>query len=105
MDSATYTTFQVGDYWIGMDAQRVQEALHGEEPTEVPLAHPALRGLINVRGQIVPVVDLRTRIGLAPGPESSVACLLTRTAGGPVALAVDPTSDLVGIDSTTMIPL
>jgi purine-binding chemotaxis protein CheW len=106
MESPSYTTFQVGEYWLGIDARRVQEVLRGEEPTEVPLAHPALRGLINVRGQIVPVVDLATRLGLAsaaqPGP---VACLLVRTAGGPVALVIDWTSDLVGVHADGVAPL
>jgi purine-binding chemotaxis protein CheW len=103
MESPTYTTFQVGEYWVGVDSRRVQEVLRGEEPTEVPLAHPALRGLINVRGQIVPVVDLRARFGLLPTSRAtSIACLLARATSGPVALVVDWSSDLIGIEAETI---
>lgn len=57
--------FQVADGWFAIDAGHITEVLRGQRTTPVPLAHPAVRGLLNLRGRIVPVIDMRSRLGLA----------------------------------------
>ena len=57
-------TFFVGDFHFGIDVLQVQEVLRFHEMTAVPLAPPIIRGLINLRGQIVTAMDLRERLGI-----------------------------------------
>ncbi|NBV45397.1 MAG: chemotaxis protein CheW [Planctomycetia bacterium] len=57
--------FQVADRWFAIETARISEVLRGQRTTPVPLAHPAVRGLLNLRGRIVPVIDMRIRLGLA----------------------------------------
>jgi purine-binding chemotaxis protein CheW len=93
--SEQYCTFFLDDLYLAVEARRVHEVLRSQEPTEVPLADPALRGLINLRGHIVPVVDLRVRLGMpTPAEGSSRINVLIRTAHGPVSLLVDRVGDV-----------
>ena len=51
-----YCTFRVDGLWLGVDVLEVQEVIRHRTPTRVPAAPPAIRGLINLRGQIVTVL-------------------------------------------------
>ena len=65
-----FATFSLDGLLFGIEVGRIQEVLSYQEMTPVPLAPPAVLGLINLRGQIVAAVDLRRRLGLrerAPG--------------------------------------
>jgi purine-binding chemotaxis protein CheW len=62
----------------------------------VPLAPPVVRGLINLRGQIVTALDLRRRLELAEAPPDRLPMnVIIRTADGPVSLLVDEIDDVV----------
>jgi len=62
----SYITFKLGDELFAIDVARVREVLDLSEITRVPTAPPYMRGVVNVRGGAVPVVDLRLKFGLAP---------------------------------------
>ena len=63
--------------------------------TKVPLAPPVVRGLINLRGQIVTAIDLRRRLGLADRPTDSLPMnVVVRTDDGLVSLLVDEIGDV-----------
>lgn len=92
-----YCTFWVGDLFFGVAVAEVQEVLRHQPMTPVPRAAEAVTGLINLRGQIVTAVDLRTRLGLAPrdpaaGPPMNV---IVRTHGEVVSLLVDDIGDVI----------
>ena len=57
-----YCTFYVDGQYFGLDVRKVQEIIRYQEMTRVPLASPVVRGLINLRGQIVTAIDLRRRL-------------------------------------------
>ena len=61
-------TFTLGDTLFGVDVSAVQEVLRPQALTRVPLAPSVVRGLINLRGQILTAIDLRERLGLPPAP-------------------------------------
>lgn len=65
-DTIQFATFQVGDLFFGIQAVRVQEVIRQQEMTRIPLAAPAIQGLINLRGQIVTAIDTRHTLGLPP---------------------------------------
>lgn len=63
---SSYITFKLGDELFAIDVARVREVLDLSEITRVPTAPPYMRGVVNVRGSAVPVVDLRLKFGLPP---------------------------------------
>jgi purine-binding chemotaxis protein CheW len=59
-----YVTFTVADQLFGIPVLKVQDILVPDKIAHVPLAPPEVRGSINLRGRIVTVIDVRTRLGL-----------------------------------------
>jgi purine-binding chemotaxis protein CheW len=94
-----YATFYVDDAHFGVDALDVQEVLRHQPMTRVPLASDEVRGLINLRGQVVTAVDLRRRLGLDPRQDEQAAMnLVVCTEDGPVSLLVDRIGDVLRVD-------
>ncbi|MCP5329126.1 MAG: chemotaxis protein CheW [Steroidobacteraceae bacterium] len=66
VDTEQYLTFQLAEQEYGIDILRVQEIKGWDKPTRIPRSPPHVLGVINLRGAVVPVIDLRTRFGLEP---------------------------------------
>ena len=106
-DSVQYCTFWVDRLYLGIDVHRVQEVMRTLEITPVPLAPPAVVGLINLRGQIVTAIDLRRRLGLAErAPGTEAMNVVMRTDDGAVSLVVDEIGDVIEVteDSFEQVP-
>lgn len=58
-----YLTFLLGGEMFGLGILGIKEIIEYRVPTDVPMMPPALRGVINLRGAVVPVVDLQQRFG------------------------------------------
>lgn len=65
-ETSLYLTFKLGDEMFAIDVSQVREVLDLSPITKVPQAADFMRGVINVRGNVVPVVDLRMKFGLPP---------------------------------------
>jgi purine-binding chemotaxis protein CheW len=65
-----YMTFKLGEELFAIDVSQVREVLEKSRITRVPTAPEYMRGLANVRGKAIPVVDLRLRFGLPPAGDS-----------------------------------
>jgi purine-binding chemotaxis protein CheW len=65
-----YITFKIGDELFAIDVISVREVLELSLITRIPDAPAHLRGMVNVRGEAIPVVDLRAKFGLEPIPDS-----------------------------------
>ena len=65
-----YMTFMLGNELFAINVAQVQEVLEPTNITRVPAAPAYMRGVVNVRGNPIPVVDLRDRFGLPPAPET-----------------------------------
>ena len=63
---AQYLTFKLGEELFALDVSQVQEILDVTAITKVPRSADFMRGVINVRGNVVPVADLRVKFGLPP---------------------------------------
>lgn len=100
-----YCTFYVAGHLFGVPVDDVQEVIRHQEVTSVPLAPGAVRGLINLRGQIVTAIDLRKQLRLAgDGLTGAPINIVVRTDDGPVSLLVDEIGDVVDIDESTWEP-
>ena len=94
-----YATFKVGENTFGVDVRVVQEVLRPHPITRVPLAPPAIAGLINLRGQVVTAVDMRQRLGLPPNDgERESMNVVARLGDGVVSLLVDSIGDVIEVD-------
>jgi purine-binding chemotaxis protein CheW len=89
-----FCTFGLGGIVIGIDVRKVQEVLRHDRMTPVPLGAPELMGLLNLRGEIVPALDLRRQLGL-PVSKELVASVVVRAGEEPVALLVEEVGDVV----------
>jgi purine-binding chemotaxis protein CheW len=99
---AQYCTFWVDGLFFGVAVSEVQEVLRYQQLTAVPAAPEAVQGLINLRGQIVTALDLRTRLGLAPRPEEALPMnVIVRSRGEVVSLLVDDIGDVITVDPST----
>jgi purine-binding chemotaxis protein CheW len=95
-DTTQYCTFWVGDLFLGVEVLKVQEVLRPQPTTRVPLAPRTIRGLLNLRGQIVTAVDLRHKLALPDRTgEQAPMNVIIRTEDGPVSLDVDKIGDVV----------
>jgi purine-binding chemotaxis protein CheW len=105
-EAVQYCTFAVGDMVFGVEVERVQEAIRFQAMTPVPLAPSVVGGLLNLRGQIVTAIDLRTRLGLPDRADgASPMNVVVRTADGVVSLLVDEIGDVLEVDGTGFEPI
>lgn len=111
-----FATFRLDDRYFGVPVSEVQEVLRYHEMTPVPLVPKVVRGLINLRGQIVTAVDLRQCLGMperiaAPDAGGEVGSDATEAAqaqlpmnvvlqseAGGVSLLVDSIGDVIEVD-------
>src|SRR5215813_7847299 len=93
-----YCTFFVAGHYFGLDVLKVQEVIRYQEMTRVPLAPPVVRGLINLRGQIVTALDLRRRLELDDRPADQLPInVVVQTDDGAVSLLVDEIGDVLEV--------
>lgn len=93
-----FCTFYIEDNLFGIEVLKVQEVLHYQDLTKVPMASPIVRGLLNLRGHIVTTIDMRQRLHLPPHPQEEVgANVVTQIDGGLISLWVDRISDVVDV--------
>lgn len=102
LDERHFCTFFLDDRLFGVPVMSVQEVIRPQEMTRVPLAPPVVKGLINLRGQIVMAVDLRERLGMPERPAGELPMnVVIRTKDGAVSLLVDEIGDVVEVDEST----
>ncbi len=90
-------TFWVGDLFLGVGVEAVQEVLRLESVTPVPLAPPVVHGLINLRGRIVTAVDLRRQLGVGGDHPSQPMNLILGGAASGLSFVVDRVGDVVEV--------
>lgn len=91
-------TFDLGGERCALPARDVREVVRAARPARLPKAPAIVEGVLNVRGELVPLLDARRRFGLAPRPMSPVDHIVVATAGGRVvAFTVERALDVVPI--------
>ena len=94
-----FCTFFLDEFFFGVEVMKVQEVIRYQEMTPTPLASSVVRGLINLRGQIVTAIDLRRRLELSERPDGQLPMnVVVRTEDGVVSLLVDEIGDVVDAD-------
>lgn len=102
MERQQLCTFFLQRQFFGVPVQQVQEVIRYQEMTRVPLMPLVIRGLINLRGQIVMAVDLRRRLGMQDRPEGLLPMnVVVRTGDGAVSFLVDEIGDVIEVDAAS----
>jgi purine-binding chemotaxis protein CheW len=93
-----WVCFDIADRRYALPVQVVQEVLRVDSITRVPHAPRGIRGVTNMRGRVLPVVDLRLRLGFAEQPITGASRILVAlAAAGPVGLLVDAVEQMMAI--------
>ena len=100
-----FLTFRLGGEEYGIDILRVQEIRSYEQPTRIANTPEFLRGVVNLRGVIVPIVDLRMkfRLGNVRYDHQTVVIILN-VAGRVVGMVVDGVSDVLTLATDQIMP-
>jgi purine-binding chemotaxis protein CheW len=95
-----YSTFYVAKRLYGIDVTRVQEVVRPMAATNIPLAESFVRGLINLRGQVVTAVSLHDLFGLKEKAPDELMNVICKADGALISLLVDEIGDVLELDST-----
>ena len=100
-----YLTFRLGAEEYGVDIQKVQEIRSYEAPTRIPHAPPHIKGVVNLRGVIVPIVDLRLKLGCASAEYTAFTVVIVLAlAGRVVGAVVDSVPDVLDLPAGEINP-
>jgi purine-binding chemotaxis protein CheW len=104
-DETQIVVFELGEERYGLDIATVYEIIRHQPITAVPQAPAFVEGVINLRGRIIPVVDLRDRFGMAEGAITKASRIVVcEAAGTRVGLVVDGVSEVLMIAAEAIEP-
>ncbi len=98
-------TFSIGEEEFGVNILKVQEIIRTMEITKVPRAPEFVVGVINLRGKVIPIIDLRRRFGLAfKAPDKNTRIIVIEINSIIVGFVVDAVSEVLRIPTSTVEP-
>ncbi len=98
-------TFYLGDICLALEIAQIQEIMRDVRITHVPYAPPEVSGVINLRGEVSTIIDLRRVLGLPPAPaDVSRRTLIVRAQGESIGLIVDRVADITAVDAEAIVP-
>ncbi|HEX9093398.1 MAG TPA: chemotaxis protein CheW [Coriobacteriia bacterium] len=104
-DSQQYVLFRLGPEEYGLPIAKVSSIIRYEPATPVPRAPASIDGVINLRGRVIPIVNLSQRLfGTDFEPTSTSRIVVAEGEGGPVGLAVDGASEVATIAPDEIMP-
>ncbi len=105
VQSDEVVTFRVGAQWFGVGVLHVQEVISHQRVARVPLAGPAIAGLLNLRGQIVTAIDMHQKLEILRKSSESLMNVVVRDADELFALVVDEVGDVAVVAPGALEPL
>lgn len=104
-DDSQFLTFNLGEELYGVDIHRVQEIKGYTAVTKIPNTSPHIKGVLNLRGTIVPIVELRTKFGMPTIEYTTFTVIVVVVVQDKVmGLVVDSVSDVLNIDKKHIQP-
>lgn len=100
-----YVTFKSGSEYFGLKIQYVNEIIVFQEITKIPESEDYIKGLINLRGKIIPVIDVRLRFKQEPFEYTDRTCIIVVNVKNiVVGLIVEKIAEVVEIEDENIIP-
>jgi purine-binding chemotaxis protein CheW len=105
-EATQYLSFSLGAETFAVDIRHIREIIEYEEVTAVPTMPAFLRGVINLRGKVVPVIDLSVRFGRAPTEVRRRSCIVIVEVGDEatrqdLGIIVDAVNEVMEIDANS----
>jgi purine-binding chemotaxis protein CheW len=100
-----FATFRVEKHLFGIDVREVQEVLKNSSMTPVPLAAEAVRGLLHIRGQIIPALDLRPLLDFPHRVTPSEMNVVVKRQDELVSFLVDEICDVLDVSDDVAEPI
>jgi purine-binding chemotaxis protein CheW len=98
MQTGKYLTFNLGDVMYGIEMRYITEIIGMQKTTEIPDMPAYMKGIINLRGKIIPVLDVRLLFGKDERTHDDRTCVIViDIAGIPIGLIVDRVSEVIAI--------
>src|SRR3954454_11401881 len=99
-----YLSFHLGDEEYAIQVLKVREIVKMQHITGVPETPAEMKGVMNLRGKVIPVVDLRLRFGLPEREYGQRTCIIVvelgRAAAGPMGIIVDEVSEVLSLQES-----
>jgi purine-binding chemotaxis protein CheW len=93
-----YLSFALGDEEYGLEILEVREIIQMMDITAVPRTPPQVKGVINLRGKVIPVMDLRLKFAMPEAERTDETCIIVVTVGDvEVGIIVDRVSEVLDI--------
>lgn len=100
-----YMTFKSGNEYFGLKIQYVNEIIQFQAITEIPETEDYIKGLINLRGKMIPVIDVRLRFGQEPFEYNDRTCIIViNVKSTVVGLIVEKIAEAVDIRDSDILP-
>ena len=102
--SGKYLTFKLAGEEYGVEIMKVREINGVMDITAVPRMPAHVKGVINLRGKVIPVVDLRLKFGLEEIEHTEQTCIIVVNVGKEIGIIVDTVSEVLDINETDIEP-
>ena len=100
-----FMTFQCGKEAFGIEIKYIEEIIQYQAITVIPEVEDYIKGLINLRGKIIPVIDVRMRFGMEPLPYTDRTCIIVINVNKVVVgLIIESIAKVVTIDDSNILP-
>ena len=102
--SLQLVSFNLGEETYGIEITKIREIILMGEITRVPQTPDYVKGLINLRSTVIPVIDLRLQFGLDEIEYTEKTCIIVVNVGREIGIIVDTVSEVLDIDSENIEP-
>jgi purine-binding chemotaxis protein CheW len=99
-----YLTFSLDSEEYGLEILKVREIIGIMDITSIPQMPDYVKGVINLRGRVIPVIDLRLKFGLQPAEYTEQTCIVVVDVGLLVGVIVDTVQEVLDIDGSQIDP-
>lgn len=104
VDSQKYLIFVAGHLKLGVIAEDVVEILNNQVITYLPMVPNYIRGIINMRGQMIPILDVRARLGMPPKEDDNLVVVIN-LGDMQLGILVDAVDQMLDIPKSNIHPL
>jgi len=104
-----YLTFMLGEEVFGVEIIKIQEIIRMQKVTRVPRVRDYVRGVINLRGKIIPIIELRRKFGMEPQADTDKTCIIVFHVNGEdgvciMGIIIDEVKEVQNIGSENIEP-
>ena len=99
-----YLTFQLAGEEFGIEILKVREIIKVVDITAVPQMPSFMKGVVNLRGKVTPIVDMRLKFGMPEAEHTAQTCIIVVNVGTEIGIVVDTVSEVLDIPGENIAP-